>query len=214
MDRPYLTIPQAATQAKVPQKVIKAAIEAGTLPVVQLRTMVRIIPRDLQRWLHPIMPRPQEIPVPTSKKDHKQKRYRYDAGYRAYVQAESTRDYQRIRLLVIEAYGDGWIGCRGCGTTDIRVLCLDHIADNGKEDRKQRGNGQRFYRSLLRDGFPPGLQLLCFNCNFLKAQGYPLPGIRVEAMPTSSEEETGEAGQVTVYSVRMGQVRVRTDRVV
>lgn len=64
--------------------------------------------------------------------------------------------------------------CAICGCTDIDVLCLDHIDDDGAEDRKRRGisgrnsAGTSTYAALKRDGWPGGFQVLCANCNLKK----------------------------------------------
>lgn len=56
---------------------------------------------------------------------------------------------------------------------DIRSLSLDHIDNDGAEDRKRRvgnhkGAGSWFYRILIKEGFPSGFQVLCMNCQFVK----------------------------------------------
>jgi hypothetical protein len=51
------------------------------------------------------------------------------------------------------------------------MLTLDHIADNGGEERKQNGvkGGQAFYRYLLlKLKLPTGLQTLCRNHQWKK----------------------------------------------
>jgi hypothetical protein len=67
--------------------------------------------------------------------------------------------------------------CVGCGHRDIRVLEMDHIHDDGAEDRR-RFKGARsmltYYLSRP-DEARERLQLLCRNCNWLKRRGEPLP---------------------------------------
>ena len=69
----------------------------------------------------------------------------------------------RLRLDVLEILGGK---CRGCGTTDHRVLQVDHIGGNGNLERK------RTYREAIlqkiRQGEIGGYQLLCANCNWIK----------------------------------------------
>ena len=55
-----------------------------------------------------------------------------------------------------------------CGESRIECLQLDHIANNGSEDRKKFGLGNSLYRNLKKRNFPPGYQVLCANCNFYK----------------------------------------------
>jgi hypothetical protein len=66
--------------------------------------------------------------------------------------------------------------CRCCGETEHDFLALDHVNDDGAEQRRQLAaelgglpTGERFYRWLARRGFPDiGLQVLCHNCNHAK----------------------------------------------
>ena len=55
--------------------------------------------------------------------------------------------------------------------TTIEALALDHINGGGNEERKQRGSGPTFYLWLKKHNFPPGYQILCANCNWIKWRG-------------------------------------------
>lgn len=76
------------------------------------------------------------------------------------------KSYHRsLKNRVIEAYGGK---CACYGEKRIEFLSIDHPNNNGQEDRKKRGKGGlsgAFYRSLIRDGFPEGYQVACYNCN-------------------------------------------------
>lgn len=75
----------------------------------------------------------------------------------------------RVKLSVLSAYSvDGKIQCLGCGISDTDVLCLDHINNNGVEDRRTIGQGTILYHWLEKHSFPKGYQVLCFNCNMKK----------------------------------------------
>jgi hypothetical protein len=85
---------------------------------------------------------------------------------------------QRNKIKCFEAYG----GCRCacCGeASNIDFLTIDHINDNGAEHRRMlsgtkdsRGQaGHVFYSYLKRNNYPPGYQVLCFNCQWGKRLG-------------------------------------------
>lgn len=86
---------------------------------------------------------------------------------------ELIREQQRIYDLsckqkVIEAYGGK---CACCNENTIEFLTIDHINNDGAEDRKKNGNktGGKLYRWLIKNYFPRGeYQVLCFNCNCSK----------------------------------------------
>lgn len=82
------------------------------------------------------------------------------AAQRAAV-AESGR---QTRREVIEHYGGR---CTCCGTDFYPHLCLDHVNGGGGAERRA-GKGTKIYPRLKREGYPPGFQVLCWNCNSAK----------------------------------------------
>lgn len=83
--------------------------------------------------------------------DHSRKR-------REYVRLSQAR----LRDEVYSVYGGE---CICCGEREPRFLTLDHIDGGGTRHRQEVGWGSKFYRWLKREGFPPIVQVLCFNCN-------------------------------------------------
>ena len=82
------------------------------------------------------------------------------------VQRKALDDlrYARYRDEVFKAYGGP--RCTRCGETDQDVLQIDHIDGGGTQHLKQVG--QNIYAWLHKQGFPPGFQVLCANCNVKK----------------------------------------------
>jgi hypothetical protein len=74
---------------------------------------------------------------------------------------------EKIRLALLAGYSQGTMKCARCGFADLRVLQLDHINGGGSRYRGA-GNNYTEYLSLIRAGFPPGYQILCSNCNWIK----------------------------------------------
>lgn len=77
---------------------------------------------------------------------------------------------QRQKEKVFRHYSGNYPSCARCGITDLDVLCIDHINDDGNAHRKSIGvpSGTRFYQWLINHNFPSGYQVLCFNCNMKK----------------------------------------------
>lgn len=73
-----------------------------------------------------------------------------------------------MKVTALNAYG-GCV-CVCCGVTEIAFLSLDHINNDGNVHRKAIGksSGTGFYTWLKVRGWPPGLQVLCMNCQFGK----------------------------------------------
>ena len=82
---------------------------------------------------------------------------------------EAIRNRKRSAKLkeeVISHYG-GKCSCPGCPVTDIDMLSMDHIHNNGTEHRTKEdiNCGTDTYRLLKKNNYPPGFQILCMNCN-------------------------------------------------
>ena len=74
-------------------------------------------------------------------------------------------NYPKLRLAALTHYGNGKLECVCCGETNQRFLTFDHINNDGKEHRKQKGVGTNLLVWITRNNFPKGFQTLCFNCN-------------------------------------------------
>ena len=70
---------------------------------------------------------------------------------------------RKVRLHVIAMFGGQ---CAECMEADWRVLQINHIAGDGKEDRTKYGS--KLYEAILKGRRDKkGLELLCANCNTL-----------------------------------------------
>lgn len=98
--------------------------------------------------------------------------YLYCDYHRARKRETTVRNNVRVKIEVFTAYG-GCI-CACCGERELRFLTIDHINNDGAEHRRQlfgkskQIGGSRLYRVLKKQGYPPGFQVLCFNCNITK----------------------------------------------
>jgi hypothetical protein len=74
---------------------------------------------------------------------------------------------QGLRKEVLDALGNK---CARCGYHDPRALCIDHIHGAGRLERSQRKCGTRaYYRDIVLKNLKM-FQLLCANCNMIKAR--------------------------------------------
>lgn len=63
------------------------------------------------------------------------------------------------------------IHCACCDESEYKFLCIDHINNDGAKDRRDNpshATGRGLYTRLIKEGYPEGYQLLCFNCNMAK----------------------------------------------
>lgn len=81
-----------------------------------------------------------------------------------------TREYrQKQRLKMFDILGDY---CKWCGMTLPVALTIDHIKDNGKSDRDRfGGHAKSMWAYYIKhpDEAKEKLQVLCWNCNMIKA---------------------------------------------
>lgn len=76
--------------------------------------------------------------------------------------ARRKAERNALRRQCIATYG-GCCAC--CQETTFEFLTIDHIDGGGRAHRKTVHN---FYRWLRINNFPPGFQVLCYNCNCCK----------------------------------------------
>jgi hypothetical protein len=71
---------------------------------------------------------------------------------------------RKMKTLVYNAYGGYKCAC--CGETEPMFLSIDHINNDGAEHRKKINikGGTQIYRWLIKNSFPDGFQVLCWNC--------------------------------------------------
>lgn len=77
---------------------------------------------------------------------------------------------RRNRLIVLQHYGC-YCHCKSCDckVTNPRHLTIDHVNNDGAKHRREViGVKGGIYRWLIKNGFPEGFQVLCWNCNCAK----------------------------------------------
>lgn len=73
-----------------------------------------------------------------------------------------SREYRlKKKKEVLDYYGGE---CSCCGEKEMDFLTIDHIDGNGNKHRKEIRTKSMTYW-LKMNKFPPGFQVMCFNCN-------------------------------------------------
>lgn len=104
------------------------------------------------------------------REEYRQNSRQYYAKHRKDFAQRSREVRGKLKLETMTYYSLGDTPyCASCGITDIDVLCLDHINNDGAEHRKLAGRaGTVTYGWLKKRGYPDGFQVLCANCNLKK----------------------------------------------
>jgi hypothetical protein len=90
------------------------------------------------------------------------------------IKERQTSRRKKLKERVFQEYGGPWCAC--CGETNLYFLSIDHIDNNGAEERRilfgKSTTGLNFYEWLSKNKFPnkDKYQVLCMNCNFGKAR--------------------------------------------
>jgi len=101
----------------------------------------------------------------TNKAAHKLANSKWYAKNRSANKEQMKAYRQRIKDAVFAAYGGYRCAC--CGESEKSFLCVDHVNNDGYAHRKQIGHrgGIGIYLWIVKNQFPPGFQILCYNCN-------------------------------------------------
>lgn len=96
----------------------------------------------------------------------------YRTQYRL-THKEHYKTYHRIRdrehkIKCINHYSNSSMKCACCGESNINFLTIEHINNNGAEHRRQINHN--LYHWLIKNNFPYGFSVLCWNCNSSKGK--------------------------------------------
>jgi len=72
---------------------------------------------------------------------------------------------EKDRLTVMNHYSDGKLECDCCGEQNYMFLTINHDEGRKKWNHPHSLNGHKLYRWLIKNNFPKGFSVKCFNCN-------------------------------------------------
>jgi len=85
------------------------------------------------------------------------------------VRTYNNKSNKRARNRVIAYYSSGTMRCLCCDENTLEFLTIDHVNNNGAEHRRQiKREGTGLIQWLIKNDFPEGFQILCYNCNCAK----------------------------------------------
>lgn len=107
-------------------------------------------------------------------KTHKKQRDKVQLKYRATHKKELSdyykNKYLEVKAIIVKHYSNGKMCCNCCGENIFEFMTVDHIKGGGNKHRKEikKESGRSFYEWLIKNNFPKGYQILCWNCNWSK----------------------------------------------
>jgi hypothetical protein len=103
------------------------------------------------------------------------KKYKDHLASEHHKRISVTREFfyrKRVKAEALSHYGkQGRCQCswRGCLVSDPDVLTLDHVLNNGAEERRKgQPHGKGIYTWVRINNFPKGFQTLCWNHQWKK----------------------------------------------
>ena len=91
---------------------------------------------------------------------------------KGYKTCDFCREVHKIKILKLKCqlffiYGQR---CNVCGETEENFLTLDHIHNDGSQDRRRKGKSQvhTTWRDAIKNPDTEKYQILCWNCNCAK----------------------------------------------
>lgn len=94
-------------------------------------------------------------------------KYKRCTKCRASMATAVSQNRTTIKKTLMDHYGNI---CACCGETNPLFLTLDHMNNDGAKHRKLLSNSTEIYRWLIKENYPEGYQVLCFNCNCGRAR--------------------------------------------
>jgi hypothetical protein len=92
---------------------------------------------------------------------------KYKIANRKYWLSGTNKEWRRKeRLKVLTHYSNGTPKCSCCSEAILQFLTVDHVIPVSKSG-VPRYSG-RIKTHLIKNKFPPGFQVLCYNCNLGK----------------------------------------------
>lgn len=82
------------------------------------------------------------------------------------AQRYKSAEKKQFMKMIFAHYGDK---CACCNEIERKFLTIDHVNSDGAEHRKEVGTAE-IARWLVRNDFPEGFQILCYNCNLGRAR--------------------------------------------
>ena len=98
----------------------------------------------------------------------RKKRAEYREKNREHLALSARQRNRKLKQLLMDKYGGK---CVGCGETELTVLTMDHINDDGyieRQLRKEHKKVSSWYVDLLKSERRIDLQILCANCQMRK----------------------------------------------
>lgn len=138
--------------------------------------------------------------------------YHHSEIGRAKSIARNKKRREKIKLEVLSHYTNDTFCCSKCDCKDIRCLSLDHINGDGADHRREIGK-KSLDEWAKKNNFPNTLQVLCMNCQFIKAsEEKERKGSKAQAKSREDYEQRYFVDIENVFSKTINELVAKTER--
>lgn len=105
------------------------------------------------------------------RREYGKKRYNLNKIKLNFQHKERIQDL-KFTVMAIYCEGNPFCQCPNCNEGQIEFLTIDHILGGGNKHRKEIGikGGADIYYWLIKNNFPEGFRVLCWNCNMARGK--------------------------------------------
>lgn len=97
----------------------------------------------------------------SNKEKHNQVAKQWRDSNKDYLKVKAKLYRAKLKFIVFNRISHGKMICACCGENEFEFLTVDHINNDGNITRHKLN----LYGWLIRNNFPEGFQILCYNCN-------------------------------------------------
>ncbi len=99
-------------------------------------------------------------------------KHKNDPDYKNRKKLQLRKYRLNLRKKVLSFYSPK-LECVSCGFNDERALVVDHVENNGMIHKKTINKSghvspAQVYADIIKNKYPLGYQVLCWNCNYIK----------------------------------------------
>ncbi len=92
----------------------------------------------------------------------------WDRTHKHIISINCKKRLSIMKTKVFGYYSNFTFHCNCCNISGIEFLTIDHIDGKKAENHDIGMKGKKLYSWLIRNGYPDGDQVLCWNCHSAK----------------------------------------------
>ena len=135
------------------------------------------------------------------KKQQSKKYFKNPEKYKSMTRQRYQNVVTEFKKIVISHYSKNKMECKLCKVKGLDFLNIDHIEGRKKMGHSRKVKGSTLYHFLIKNDFPEGYQVLCWNCNNIKKFRAPKTlSQTIKAVYSRQRDKRGKIEVMSYYS--------------